>query len=388
MTGIVIPDGGTIGSASDTDAISISSSGAVTLSSDFVPATPLSHRNMIINGAMQVAQRGTSFVSPSSGSYTLDRFSALNGTDGIYTITQDSSTPTASEAGVYFTKSLKLDVTTSDTSIDASQLCWIETKIEGQDVAIAGFGQSGTRYVTLSFWHKHTKTGIHSVVIKNGNQDRSYVAEYTQSTTDTWEKATITIPVDTSGTWAYDNTAGIRILFSIAVGSTYQATGGSWVAGNYHGSVNQVNNLDSTSNNFQITGVQLELGSVATPFENRSYGEELARCQRYFQVHQIAGAGVWNSTTRFLTAVHLPVEMRATPTMSSLSGVLTNINVEDDDTYNVSSISLYHPSSVAYMRSNLSQVIDVSSGTGRATGEGGLACMDQNNDGGTYTSEL
>ena len=304
-------------------------SGDITFSGDVIPSTPLSHRNLMINGAMLVAQRGTSFVTPSSGSYTLDRFSALNGTDGTFTITQDSSAPTASEAGVYFTKSLKLDVTAADTSIGASQLCWIETKNEGQDAAAAGFGQSGTRYVTLSFWHKHTKTGIHSVVIKNGNQDRSYVAEYTQSTTDTWEKATITIPVDTSGTWAYDNTAGIRIVFSIAVGSTYQTAAGSWVSGNYHGSVNLVNNLDSTSNNFQITGVQLELGSVATPFEYRSYAEELLRCQRYFYKRGHSGGQTnleWfymlassGANTYGRATVRFPVTMRATPTISNIS---------------------------------------------------------------------
>ena len=159
----------------------------------------------------------------------------------------------------------------------------MDHKIEGYNLLDLGFGQSGTRYFTLSFWHKHTKTGTQSVSFQNSDQNRTYVAEYTQSVSDTWEKAEITIPVDTSGTWLYDNGIGLQVRFCLMVGSTYSGTAGSWSANNYLGSSNQVNNLDSTSNNFKIALVQLEAGDKATRFETRSVQQELELCQRYFE---------------------------------------------------------------------------------------------------------
>tara|TARA_R100001443_G_scaffold30461_1_gene44192 strand:- start:654 stop:1763 length:1110 start_codon:yes stop_codon:yes gene_type:complete len=295
----------------------------------------LSNRNIIINGAMQVAQRGTSFTGPSSGAYTLDRWmSGLQTTSGDGDFSQATDVPTATQSGTAFKNSLKFQVTTADASIAATDRTYLVQKIEGQNLVSAGFGQSGTRYMTLSFWHKHTKTGTHSLAINNGARDRSYPMEYTQTTTNTWEKAELTFPVDTSGTWPTDNTAGMWIFWGIAFGSNYAGTANAWAGAQAYGTSSQVNNLDSTSNAMLFTGVQLEVGTEATPFEHRTFSDELARCQRYFCRTYGYGTATGASDTSagcISTGINaaytyasagnfnFPVEMRASPTVTLYS---------------------------------------------------------------------
>jgi hypothetical protein len=244
-------------------------------------------RNLIINGDMRIAQRGTSFTSSGSGLFTLDRWvSGVHTGTGDGNMTQETDAPTAIQSGTAFTHSLKFQVTTANTNIQATDRKYHVYRIEGQDLAPAGFGQAGQRYMTLSFWHKHTKTGTHSLAINNAARNRSYPMEYTQATTNTWEKAELTFPVDTTGTWLGGNGIGMWIFFGAAFGSNYAGTVNQWGSSQKYGTANQVNNYDSTSNSMQFTGVQLELGKVATPFEHRSYSEELAACQRYFQIYK------------------------------------------------------------------------------------------------------
>ena len=290
-------------------------------------------RNIIINGDMRIAQRGTSFTSSGSGLFTIDRWvSGVHTGTGDGNMTQETDVPTAAQSGTAFTHSLKFQVTIANTSIQATDRKYHAYRIEGQDLAPAGFGQAGARYMTLSFWHKHTKTGIHSLAINNADRNRSYPMEYTQSTSNTWEKAELTFPVDTTGTWLGGNSVGMWIFFGAAFGSNYAATGNQWGSAQKYGTANQVNNYDSTSNSMQFTGVQLELGKVATPFEHRSYGEELALCQRYY--YKIGGTsdnglstqGTKWSTTHFISIQH-PVTMRAAPTFSIKdAGVLQLFN--------------------------------------------------------------
>ena len=243
----------------------------------------LGRKNIIINGNYRIAQRATSIADPTSGDIAMDRWVlGMQTTTGVTTVTQSTDVPTAAESGSNFVNSIKWDVTTADTSIAVTDRAYMQYKVEGQDIAHAGFGQSGTRYMTLSFWHKHTKTGIHSVAVNNGDRDRSYPMEYTQTTSDTWEKAELTFTVDTTGTWVTNTGVGLIIFFPLIMGSNYHGTANQWGTGQKYGTANQVNNLDSTSNNMLWTGVQLELGSVATDFEHRSFAEELAACQRYF----------------------------------------------------------------------------------------------------------
>ncbi len=273
-------------------------------------------RNLIINGDMRIAQRGTSFTSVSPADFTLDRWSYEAGnTSAVLDITQDSDGP------VGFTKCLKVDVQTADTSIATNEYAYMQYMVEGTDAAPAGFGASDGKSITVSFWHKHTAAGTYCVSIRNrysGGTDRSIVGEYYQKASDVWEYSTITFPPCPDGTWTTDSTyAGFRLGFTLAMGSIYHATEGVWVSANDLSTANQINTFASNSNNFRITGVQLELGKVATPFEHRSYGEELALCQRYYQVlidndngQRPVAAGRANSTTTIEFQLPLSVGMR------------------------------------------------------------------------------
>ena len=315
--------------------------------------TPLANtarfaRNILINGDMRIAQRGTSFTSPSSGQVTCDRWvSGIHTGTGDGNVTQETDAPTAAQSGTRFTHSMKLQVTTANTSIQSTDRKYFLYRAEGQDLAAAGFGQAGTRYMTLSFWHKHTKTGIHSVAVNNGARDRSYPMEYTQTTTNTWEKAELTFPVDTTGTWVTDNTVGMWLFFGAAFGSNYAGTANQWGTGQKYGTANQVNNYDSTSNSMQFTGVQLELGSVATEFDHRSYAEELSLCQRYFQISPRNGGSLRWTVNYYNTkayAIHYALPMRALPTVTDVAtGTSTaasfNLYAIDGDNMNSSSTS-------------------------------------------------
>ena len=314
-----------------TNAIVDASGGNTTTVNGVTPNThAVRGRNILINGDMRIAQRGTSFTSPASGQVTCDRWvSGIHTGTGDGNVTQETDAPTAAQSGTAFKHSLKLQITTANTSIQSTDRKYFLYRAEGQDLTAAGFGQAGTRYMTLSFWHKHTKTGIHSVAVNNGARNRSYPMEYTQTTTNTWEKAELTFPVDTTGTWVTDNTAGMWLFFGAMFGSNYAATANQWGTGQKYGTANQVNNYDSTSNSMQFTGIQLELGSVATEFDHRSYAEELALCQRYYyQIGPHSAAqrfgidGLYsNGTGAGLNVMFThPTTMRAAPTLTAGAG--------------------------------------------------------------------
>lgn len=243
-----------------------------------VPA--FSRKNFIINGAFKVWQRGTSFASAANGQISADRFVYQKSGTMVHTLSLSSDAPTIVQAGRKFGGSLLIDCTTADAAIAAGDYTFLRYRLEGYDV-LPLMGNT----VTLSFWVRGTKTGIHCVGFRNSGADLSYVAEYTINSANTWEYKTITIqmPDGSAGTWDYTTGIGLQIAWVLACGSTYETAAGSWAAGNYFVTANQVNATDSTDNNFYLTGVQLELGSVATPFEFRPFGEELALCQRYFE---------------------------------------------------------------------------------------------------------
>jgi hypothetical protein len=233
-------------------------------------------RNKIINGKMEIAQRGTSFAAIASSAYSLDRWTPGYVTSAVTTISQQSDVPSSNE----FQSSLRIAVTTADTSIAAGDGYGIEQKIEGYNVRdLIG------RTFTLSFWVRSSKTGIHCVSLRNSGNDRSYVAEYTINAANTWEQKSITVNggLITAGTWNWTDGVGINLRFELACGSNFYTTANAWQTGLFLGTSNQVNCLDSTSNIFAITGVQLEVGGVATPFEHRPFGAELALAQRYYE---------------------------------------------------------------------------------------------------------
>jgi len=232
-------------------------------------------RNRIINGDMRIAQRGTSFAAIANGTYSLDRWVWGHVGAMVCTVSQSTDVPNNT-----FQSSYKVDVTTVDSSIAAGDYAIVEQIIEGYNVR----DLIGTTF-TLSFWVKSPKTGTHCVRFANSSADRSYVKEYTVAAANTWEYKTLVITggLITAGTWDWTTGRGLYIDFSLAAGSTFHTTADAWQTGNFYATANQVNVMDNTANEFFLTGVQLEPGSVATPFERRPIGTELALCQRYFQ---------------------------------------------------------------------------------------------------------
>ena len=238
----------------------------------------LGRRNLIINGDMAISQRNTSFtISGSSNVYTLDRFyQVTNASAATFVISQDTETP------ANFKNSLKFSVTTADTDL-TNQRCLIGQHIEGQNVSHLNWGTADAQDVTLSFWVRSSLTGTFGGTIINRAEDYSYPFTYTISSADTWEYKTVTITGPTAGTWLTSTDIGMRIYWSMGTGSYRLGTAGSWSANRYEGATGQVDPVSTTGATWYITGVQLEVGDTATPFEHRSYGEELALCQRYYE---------------------------------------------------------------------------------------------------------
>jgi hypothetical protein len=291
--------------------------------------------NVIIGGDFTTNpwQRGTSFPALASGSYSADRWVPTSINAAVFSVLKTADAPTAAQAGIFTQHCLHIDITTADASLAATDRLEMGQIIEGLNSASFGFGQAGSRFVTVSFWHKHTKSGIHCVSLANGAGDRSYVAEYTQDVSDTWERAELTIPVDTTGTWLYDTGAGLRLRFSLAAGTNFQTAAGVWASGNFTATSSQVNNLDSTANNFKIALVQLEAGSTATAFETRSVGQELDLCQRYYYRNTPSatgnrmGNGYVAGTTTAQVLTEFKVPMRTPPTSLEQSGTATDYSV-------------------------------------------------------------
>ena len=282
-------------------------------------------RNIVINGAMQVAQRGTSF-SVSDNIYTLDRFVTEFSGLGAFTLTQSTDAPDG------FGNSLKLDCTTADASPASGDIFQLFHKIEGQNLQQLKKGTSDAEKVTLSFFVKSNKTGNMQVNLRDANS-RIIGATYAISSANTWERKTITFDGDTSGSIANDNTSELTIEFPVGSGSNYTsgAVPTAWEASSDadRNAGSNINIADNTANEWYLTGVQLEVGSQATPFEHRSFGEELALCQRYFyktqsdSTYDFFSNGVAISSTLAYNGIALPCKMRSAPTLTT-SGNLRN----------------------------------------------------------------
>ena len=286
----------------------------------------LSNRNLIINGAMQVAQRGTS-VNSINGTvvYCADRMVCFTRGSGAATFSQDTDVP----SGQGFGNSLKVDVTTVDTSLAGNDLYLVDQRLEGQNLQQLAKGSSGAKSVTVSFWVKSPKTGTHIVELFDDANTRQVSQAYTIAAANTWEYKTLTFDGDTSGALPNDNSKAFTVRWFLAAGTDYTSgtLNTSWAANTVaNRAVGQVNVFDNTSNNFYLTGVQLEVGDTATPFEHRSYGQELALCQRYYyRIDSPIGGNVndgafgtsaqYNSTLNF-ASVRFPVSVRAATTLS------------------------------------------------------------------------
>ena len=312
----------------------------------------INFRNLIINGDMSIAQRGTSVAGLTNGSsqYLIDRFKWYEGGAPTYqfTMSQDTDVPT----GQGFVKSLKLDCTTAQTSLGAADQNIIWQRMEAQFLQHLKYGTANAESLTLSFWVKSNKTGTYVVELYQNASNRGLSKSYTINSANTWEKKTITYDGDPSGTINNTSNAGLDVYFFLSAGSNYQSgtLATSWQtysAGDE--CVGQVNLADSTDNNFWITGIQLEVGTSASDFEFLPWDVNLRRCQRYLQqigygpyTDQTTGGNRFavglrdggGSTTCYIT-VPLLSYLRTTPTIT-----YNNINARQDGTdYTISAIN-------------------------------------------------
>ena len=293
-------------------------------------------RNIIINGAMQVAQRGTSTSSWTGIGYpACDRQKTLASYGGTWTISQSTEAP--SDNG--FTKSTKYDCTTANTSLSASSYLQHYYRIEGYDLQGVRKGTSGAKALTLSFWVKTNKTGTYNV--EAIDQDNSRLCSFSYTVSDSnWNKYVVTFPADTTGAFGDDNGASLDLGWWLVAGTTFssgsnQNTFGSFTQANRAPS--NVNLADSTSNEWYITGIQLELGSEATAFEHRNFGEELSLCQRYYEITEGGFQGpVYGTDSDIKISIPFRVKKRASPTLATIttdenccSSVLLETNSQD-----------------------------------------------------------
>ena len=233
-------------------------------------------RNRIINGAMVIDQRNVGASVVTSAAYTLDRYYVGEDSDGTISVQQVSDAPEG------FTNSIKFTVGTADASLAATQYAYFRQGVEGYNFADCNFGTANAKTVTVSFWVKSSVTGLFSGNLASTGHDRCYGYSFTINSANTWEYKTATIPGDTTGTWNKTNSVGVWLHFCLASGSTYLQSAGAWAAGTYLGTTGSTNLMATSGNTFQVTGVQLERGSTASSFEYRSFGTELALCQRYY----------------------------------------------------------------------------------------------------------
>jgi len=251
----------------------------LTINSNNISAdNSLGFRNRIINGDMRIDQRnaGAVVTAGSGGAFPVDRWFAVEDTDGVMTAEQVEDAPTG------FINSVKLITTTADTNLTTTQSAQFMQNIEGLNVYDLGFGSASAKTVTLSFWVKSSLTGLMGGSLRNDAANRSYPFSYTISVADTWEYKSVTIPGDTTGTWLTNNSIGIRLVFGLGSGPSRLGTAGAWNANNNVGPTGEVPVIGTLNATWYVTGVQLEVGSVATPFERRPFGTELALCKRYY----------------------------------------------------------------------------------------------------------
>ena len=278
----------------------------------------LSSRNLIINGAMQVAQRGTSFSVDGSFVKTLDRYTVADGSAGSFSVEQSTDVPSN------FKNSLKITVSSADTSIAAGDYAWLQYVVEGYDCAHLNLGQADAQTFTLSFWIKSSVSGTFSGGFENYDGGRGYAFVYDINSTNTWEYKTVTVSGDTGGgNWKTDNVAGLFIYWDLGTGTDRTvATSGSWSASRSIGTASATKLVSTNGATFYITGVQLEVGDTATPFEHRSYGQELALCMRYYRQMEIrVGCLPWAGTGGGFggESTQLNPNMRAAPSVTQLS---------------------------------------------------------------------
>ena len=325
--------------------VSISGTNGVTFpdsSLQAAAASPYVLKNRIINGDMRIDQRnaGASKTITADSTYTLDRWMCEVSQASKFSVQQDAGAVTPPTGFNDY-----LGVTSlSSYSVGTSDYFTVMQKIEGYNVADLDFGKATAKTITISFWVRSSLTGTFGGSIGNSAENRSYPFSYTISAANTWEQKTVTIAGDTTGTWLVTNGRGLNVRFSLGMGSTFTDTANAWTTkANVYSATGATSVVGTNGATFYITGVQLEVGSTATPFERRLYNQELANCQRYClrlnsgNFYTPYGFVTNTSSTGGLMVVTFPTTMRATPTLTTtgpnriISGSVNN---------SVSSISL------------------------------------------------
>ena len=350
-------------------------------------------KNMVINGDMKISQRTTSTTGVTSATYgACDRYKLINSGLGTFTISQENDAP----AG--FHKSFKMNCTTAYGSAGSGDYNYVSQKIESQDTKHLAYGTSSAKTITLSFWVKCSQTGTlqAGIVHYASSENRHIGGTYTINAANTWEKKTMTFVGDTAAAGAgnFDTARGFEVEWFLASGSdrTSGSVPSSWgtMAQTNRNAGSNISIGDSTSDTWQITGVQLELGSTATDFEHRSYGEELALCQRYYYLHATKEGGAHPigsaafQTTNFADFnLHFPTTMRTKPTLEYVSGT---------DYYSVyANDQLDHFSGFATRNTspNAAQIYtNGGMGTGITAGKAGVAYTRNDNAFMAFTAEL
>ena len=356
------PNGGAV-LAGVTTVTSVKVGAAVTISESGIEASGIGitcaninggqiggRRNIIINGAMQVWQRATSTtdIGGSNGYFACDRYRSSNNGAARYTMSRSTDTPNG------FGYSMKIDVTTANASPSAANYVFIQHRIEGQDVQGFAKGSSEAKTFALSFHVKSPKTGTHIMQLEDVGNTRSVSKSYTVNAANTWEKKTILFPADTTGAITADSENRLQLYIWLMAGSTYNAgslatTWGTTVAATR--GYGQVNVFDSTSNDFYITGIQLEVGSQATAFEHRSFSEELSLCQRYYYRVGLSGGNYYggdlgigftdNDDTNIYVRTEFTTQMREAPTAVEQTGDASEYKVRRDSTKTCSGVPTF-----------------------------------------------
>jgi len=302
--------------------------GTVVMSSSF-------KRNRIINGNMVIDQRNAgASVTATDGQYSVDRWQFSVGAASKFTAQQNAGSVTSPTG---FTNYLGI-TSSSAYSIGATEGFGVKQRVEGYNVADLGWGAAGASTVTLSFWVRSSLTGTFGGVFFNAAANRFYVFSYTISAANTWEQKSVTIAGDTSGTWNKTNDTGIEVFFCFGAGSSRTTTAGSWGSTLYLGPTGQTSVVGTNGATFYITGVQLEVGTKATPYELQIYSDQLAQCQRYYETSfasgtapanggsvstfangatNIAVAAPWTNNLRQSAQIRFFVPKRSTPTMTT-----------------------------------------------------------------------
>ena len=319
----------------------------------------LSNRNLLINGEFRVNQRGDQ-TGITSSSYTLDRWNLSPANGGTWSVSQSTDTPDG------FANSIKLDCTTANTSLASGAYILFRQKLEGQDVQAFAKGTSSAKQFAVSFYVKTNKSGVYTVELRDNNNSRTCSKTFTVSDAN-WNRYTLSFPADTTGAFNNNNDS-LQLNFWLGAGSTFtsgtlQTTWGSQTNANRISSSN-VNIADSTSNEWYITGVQLEVGSVATDFEHRSFADELLRCYRYFQIlssNTSAGLNqhsrypiLGNSTNSAIWYAYHKATMRVKPSLVK-SGITTS--TMDIFNYSAGSTATFNNMVIAEGDENHSQIV-------------------------------